>query len=193
MYMALNRSMKRALGALEACASSTGRCRWYCRLKALGLRSIMLTGDNTRTVDAIAIELGTAAKAELLPDDSLAEISALKEYGVVAMVGDGINDAPALASASVGIAMGGGTDIALETADAALLKNRVAGVAELIELSRMTLANIWQNITLALGLKAIFLITTLTGVTTLWITILVDTGATLLVTINALRLLRSQR
>ena len=98
--------------------------------------------------------------------------------------------AAARAAASVGIAMGGGTDVALETADAALLKDRVLGVVELIRLSRATLTNIWQNITLALGLKGIFLVTTLFGVTTLWMAILADTGATVLVTANALRLLR---
>src|SRR5690606_25825163 len=150
----------------------------------------MLTGDNARTAAAIAGNLGLEAKAELLPDAKLAEIGALRAHGGIAMVGDGINDAPALAAASVGIAMGGGTDVALETADAALLKNRVTGVAELVELSRATLGNIWQNIALALGLKAVFLITTLTGTTTLWMAILADTGATVLVTINALRLLR---
>ena len=86
--------------------------------------------------------------------------------------------------------MGGGTDVALETADAALLNNRVLGVAELVALSRATLSNIWQNITIALGLKAVFLATTLFGVTSLWMAILADTGATVLVTANALRLLR---
>ena len=151
---------------------------------------VMLTGDHGRTATAIACALGLAAQADLLPDAKLAAIAAMKMQGPIAMVGDGINDAPALAAASVGIAMGGGTDVALETADAALLKNRVTGVAELIALSRATLRNIWQNITLALGLKGVFLVTTLIGVTSLWMAILADTGATVLVTANALRLLR---
>jgi Cd2+/Zn2+-exporting ATPase len=159
-------------------------------LSALGLRSVMLTGDNSRTAAAIAGTLGITVKSELMPDAKLDEIGDLRKAGGVAMVGDGINDAPALAAASVGIAMGGGTDVALETADVALLKNRVSGVAETIALSRSTMGNIWQNIAIALGLKAIFLVTTLTGTTTLWMAILADTGATVLVTANALRLLR---
>lgn len=160
------------------------------RLKTLNISSVMLTGDNARTGRAIAGSLGLDVRAELLPDAKLAMIDSLKQKGPVIMVGDGINDAPALAAASVGVAMGGGTDVALETADVALLKNRVLGVAELIELSRATLANIWQNITIALGLKAIFLGTTIFGATPLWMAILADTGATVLVTANALRLLR---
>lgn len=160
------------------------------KLRALGVRPIMLTGDNARTAAAIGGSLGLEARAELLPDAKLAAIAAYKSEGPIAMVGDGINDAPALAASSVGIAMGGGTDVALETADVALLKNRVTGVAELIALSRATLSNIWQNITLALGLKSVFLVTTLVGATPLWMAILADTGATVLVTANALRLLR---
>jgi Cd2+/Zn2+-exporting ATPase len=160
------------------------------RLKALGVRSIMLTGDNRRTGEAIAAGLGVDVKADLLPNDKLDLIAELKSSGAVGMVGDGINDAPALAAASVGVSMGGGTDVALETADAALLRDRVEGVAELVELSRATLQNIKQNIVIALGLKAVFLVTTLFGFTTLWMAILADTGATVLVTANALRLLR---
>lgn len=163
------------------------------RLASMGVKTVMLTGDNRRTGDAIALALGVSVQAELLPEAKLAAIEALKQDGHVAMVGDGINDAPALATASVGVAMGGGTDVALETADAALLQNRVMGIVNLIDLSRVTLGNIWQNIALALGLKAIFLVTTVLGVTTLWMVILADTGATVLVTMNALRLLRYRR
>jgi Cd2+/Zn2+-exporting ATPase len=159
------------------------------QLKALRVCTLMLTGDNRRTGEAIAHPLGLEARAELLPDAKLQLVSEMKRRGPVAMVGDGINDAPALAAASVGVAMGGGTDVALETADVALLKDRVTGVAELITLSRTTRANIWQNITIALGLKAVFLVTTLMGISSLWMAILADTGATVLVTANALRLL----
>ncbi|WP_424137746.1 heavy metal translocating P-type ATPase [Roseomonas chloroacetimidivorans] len=158
-------------------------------LSTLGIRSVMLTGDNARTGAAIAKGLGLDVKAELLPDDKLREIAALRSAGPVVMVGDGINDAPALAAASVGVAMGGGTDIALETADAAVLKDRVTGVAELVGLSRATMANVKSNVAIAVGLKAVFLVTTLVGITGLWPAILADTGATVLVTLNALRLL----
>ena len=161
-------------------------------LERLGVRSVMLTGDNARTGTAIARDLGLDVRAELLPADKLRAIDELKQGGKVAMVGDGINDAPALAQADVSIAMGGGTDVALETADAALLRESVAGVSDLVQLSRATMRNIRQNVTFALGLKAIFLVTTLLGLTGLWPAILSDTGATVVVTANALRLLRFQ-
>ncbi|ONG55991.1 cadmium-translocating P-type ATPase [Pseudoroseomonas deserti] len=154
-----------------------------------GIGAVMLTGDNPRTGGAIAAGLGLEVKAGLLPADKLREIEALKARGPVVMVGDGINDAPALAAASVGVAMGGGTDVALEAADAALLQQRVTGVAELVALSRATLANVKQNVAVAVGLKLLFVATTLTGTTGLWLAILADTGATVLVTLNALRLL----
>lgn len=161
-------------------------------LSRLGIKSIMLTGDNRRTGSAVAASLGIEARAELLPEDKAEIVKQLENsgQGPVGKVGDGINDAPALAAASVGIAMGGGTDIALETADAALLMNSVMGVADLVKLSRATLTNIRMNIILALGSKAIFLVTTILGFTGMWIAVMADTGATVLVTLNALRLLR---
>ncbi|MGL4590983.1 MAG: heavy metal translocating P-type ATPase, partial [Aestuariivirga sp.] len=158
-------------------------------LKALGISSVMLTGDNARTGAAIAGALGVDHRAELLPDDKVAEIKRLTANARVMMVGDGINDAPALAAASLGVAMGSGTDVALETADAALLRSRVTDVPRMIRLSRATMSNIHVNITIALGLKAVFLVTSVLGYTGLWVAILADTGATVLVTLNALRLL----
>jgi len=162
-------------------------------IKALadaGIRTVMLTGDNQRAAAAIGRQLGIEVRAELLPEDKQRIVGELKLQGFkVAKVGDGINDAPALAAADVGIAMGRGTDVALETADAAVLHGRIADVAGMVNLSKRTMANIRQNIAIALGLKAAFLVTTIIGVTGLWPAILADTGATLIVTINALRLL----
>jgi Zn2+/Cd2+-exporting ATPase len=160
-------------------------------LKARGITPIMLTGDNARTAAAIARTLGVEPRADLLPQDKLRIVNELKAQGqVVAKVGDGINDAPALAAADVGIAMGGGTDVALETADGAVLHGRVLDIARMIALSNATMGNIRQNIAVALGLKAVFLVTTILGITGLWPAILADTGATVLVTANAMRLLR---
>lgn len=161
-------------------------------LKDLGIRTIMLTGDNSRTAKAIGAQLGMDdVRAELLPEDKQKIVGELKSKGlVVGKVGDGINDAPALAAADIGIAMGGGTDVALETADAAVLHGRVRDISRMVTLSKLTMSNIMQNITIALGLKAVFLTTTVMGITGLWPAILADTGATVLVTMNALRLLK---
>lgn len=160
------------------------------QLKALGVGSVILTGDNERTAAAIAGGMGMEFRADMMPEDKLNFIKTMAEGGGVMMIGDGINDAPALKQASVGVAMGSGTDVALETADAAILRDKVTDVPGLIRLSRATMSNIRQNVTIALGLKAVFLVTTVMGMTGLWIAILADTGATVLVTLNALRLLR---
>ena len=159
------------------------------QLRAMGVGAVMLTGDNPRTAAAIAGGLGMGWQAEMMPEDKLEAIRAMGASGGVMMIGDGINDAPALKQATVGVAMGSGTDVALETADAAILRDRVGDVPALIRLARATMGNIRQNVTIALGLKAVFLVTSVLGITGLWIAILADTGATVLVTLNALRLL----
>jgi len=160
------------------------------QLTAMGVTSVILTGDNPRTASAIAGSLGLKFEADMMPEDKLAYIREIGSKGGVMMIGDGINDAPALKQASVGVAMGSGTDVALETADAAILRDRVTDIPATIRLSRAAMANIRQNVTIALGLKAVFLVTSVFGLTGLWIAILADTGATVLVTLNALRLLR---
>ncbi len=159
-------------------------------LRQLNVQGVILTGDNPRAAAAIAGELGLTFKAGLLPADKVTAVTELNGQAPLAMVGDGINDAPAMKASTIGIAMGSGTDVALETADAALTHNRLTGLAQMIGLARATRANIRQNIAIALGLKGIFLVTTLLGITGLWLAVLADTGATVLVTANALRLLR---
>ena len=159
-------------------------------LHQLGVQGVILTGDNPRAAAAIAGELGLDFKAGLLPADKVSAVTELNSHAPLAMIGDGINDAPGMKASTIGIAMGSGTDVALETADAALTHNRLTGLAQMISLARATRANIRQNISIALGLKGIFLVTTLLGITGLWLAVLADTGATVLVTANALRLLR---
>lgn len=159
-------------------------------LHTLGIQGIILTGDNPRAAAAIAGELGLDFRAGLLPADKVTEVTVLNAKAPLAMVGDGINDAPAMKASTIGIAMGSGSDVALETADAALTHNRLTGLAQMLRLARATHANVRQNIAIALGLKGIFLVTTLLGITGLWLAVLADTGATVLVTLNALRLLR---
>ena len=158
--------------------------------------TVMLTGDAEQTAKAIAQQLAiTDVRAELLPENKLQAIKELqKQYGTVAMIGDGVNDAPALAAASVGIAMGGaGTDAALETADIALMGDDLTKLPYTIRLSRKTLKIIKQNITFALGLKLIALLLVIPGWLTLWIAIFADMGATLLVVLNSLRLLKIKK
>ncbi len=164
------------------------------RLHKAGIKkTVMLTGDNKRTAEAIAKQVGVKdVCAELLPEEKLSFMKDLrKEYGHVAMIGDGVNDAPALAAASVGVAMGGaGTDTALETADIALMADDLDKLPYTIQLSRKALKIIKENIIFSLGIKALALILVIPGWLTLWIAIFADMGATLIVTLNSLRLLR---
>ena len=162
-------------------------------LHALGVKTIMLTGDNPHTAEAIATQVGIdEARGNLLPDDKEAVIaSLLSASGQVGMVGDGINDAPALARADIGFAMGAaGTDTAIETADVALMDDDLRKIAVLVRLSRKTAAVLRQNIGLALGIKAIFIGLTFAGQATMWMAVFADMGASLLVVGNGLRLLR---
>ncbi len=166
-------------------------------IHAAGIRKIvMLSGDNTRTAQAIAKQAGIdEAYGDLLPDQKIEKVRELaREHGGVGMIGDGVNDAPALAAATVGFAMGaGGTDTAIETADVALIKDDLLMVAKAIRMGRRTVGVIRFNIIFALSVKAVFLVLALLGETTLWLAVLADTGATLLVVANALRLLRISR
>lgn len=173
--------------------------RWSSRsviheLKELGMNEIvMLTGDNRGTAQAIAAQLGQIDyRAELLPQDKVASIrKLLNQKGGAAMVGDGINDAPALAASTVGIAMGAaGTDTALETADVALMADDLTKLPYAVKLSRKALRIIKQNIAFSLLIKAVFLAMIFTGWSTLWMAVLADTGSSLIVIANGMRLLR---
>ena len=167
------------------------------KLKAMGIEeTIMLTGDHPATANAIAEQVGVSdVRAGLMPEDKLSAIKELQQkHGRVAMVGDGINDAPALAASTIGIAMGGaGTDAALETADIALMADDLEKLPYTIRLSRKTLRIIKENIIFALGLKIIALLLIIPGWLTLWIAIFADMGATLIVILNALRLVKVQK
>jgi Cd2+/Zn2+-exporting ATPase len=162
-------------------------------LHGLGVNTFMLSGDNHATVRAIAGKVGIKdARGEQLPADKLAALESHLGDGLVGMVGDGINDAPALARADIGFAMGAaGTGTAIETADVALMDDDLRKIGEFVRLSRATHSVLVQNIVLALGIKAVFLVLALTGYATLWMAVFADVGASLLVVANGLRLLRA--
>jgi Cd2+/Zn2+-exporting ATPase len=164
-------------------------------LHGLGVKSLMLSGDNSRTAEAIGKQAGIdQIQGDQLPEDKAQAIKRLREEKqIVGMVGDGINDAPALAHADIGIAMGGiGSDAAIETADVVLMDDDLRKVPALIELSRRTRRILGQNITVALGLKLIFLVITLLGFGTMWMAVFADMGASLIVVFNGLRLMTNR-
>ena len=164
------------------------------QLKELGIRVVMISGDHLSSAKRVAHAVGiTEVYAPVLPDQKAHQIEDLKSKNqIVAMVGDGINDAPALAKASIGFAMGSaGTDTAIEAADVALMDDDLRKIPSFVRLSQTTANILYQNITLALGIKAIFLVLTFTGQATMWMAVFADMGASLLVVANGLRLLRS--
>lgn len=163
-------------------------------LRSAGIEHIvMLTGDNRGTAEAIAKETGVdEIHAELLPEDKVTKVEELvARYGAVAMIGDGVNDAPAMGRATVALAMGAiGTDAAIETADIALMSDDLSKLPWLIRHSRRAVGIIRQNIYFALEVKAVFVVLTLFGYSSMWAAVAADSGATLVVVFNALRLLR---
>ncbi|MEB0140276.1 MULTISPECIES: heavy metal translocating P-type ATPase [unclassified Undibacterium] len=159
-------------------------------LHKLGISSLMLTGDNDASAQAISQQAGIRdVRSQLLPEDKLTAIAALAEQGVTGMIGDGINDAPALARAHIGFAMAAGSDTALETADVALMQNDLRKLPEFISISRQTHAVLWQNISFALAVKLLFFVLAFSGHASLWMAVFADTGTSLLVVLNGVRLL----
>lgn len=187
------RAVLGVLGVADTPRKTSVEAVWA--LHALGVRTVMLSGDNQTTAEAIARAVGIDdARGGLLPEDKIAAIDALisvQGEGSVGMAGDGVNDTPALARADIGFAMGAaGTDVALETADVALMRDDLRALPEFIGLSRRTAAILKQNILISLAAKGVFFVLALVGLATLWMAVLADVGATLVVIANGLRVMR---
>ncbi|MCA0177249.1 MAG: heavy metal translocating P-type ATPase [Proteobacteria bacterium] len=183
-----------ALFAVADTTKATSR-QAVAELRTLGVETVMLTGDNLATAQTIAAQVGIQqVRANLLPQDKLEVIKALLANGSVGMVGDGINDGPALSTASVGFGLAAaGTDTAKEAADVLIMNDDLRRVPETIRLSKKTYAVLWQNIALALGIKAVFFVLAVFGSATMWMAVFADMGASLLVVFNGLRLLRGAK
>ena len=164
------------------------------QLEAVGLTPWLLTGDHEAAAQSLAKKVGlTHVAADLLPDDKLAKIEGLQKDGLTAMVGDGINDAPALARSDIGIAMGiRGTDSAIEAAHVAVMDDKISSIATLVRLSHMTHDVLVQNIIFAIGVKVVFALLALSGLATMWMAVFADTGTCLIVVANAMRMLRAK-
>ena len=180
-----------ALFAVADTIKPTSRAA-MAELHALGVKTLMLSGDNPHTAQAIAAQAGIGqAQGNLLPEDKQREIERLSRHGKVGMVGDGINDAPALAQADIGFAMGAaGTDTAIETAGVALMDDDLRKIPAFLRLSRATVRVLRQNIALTLGIKVTFLALACTGHANMWMAVFADVGTSLLVVFNGLRLLK---
>ena len=192
VIMLIDDSQVLALFAVADTVKESSRAA-IAELHQLGVKTVMLTGDNPHTAEAIAQQVGIdEARGNQLPEDKLKAVELFAAQGVVGMVGDGINDAPALARAHIGFAMGAmGTDTAIETADVALMDDDLRKIPTFVRLSQATRSVLVQNIVLALGIKAVFLVLALTGLGTMWMAVFADVGASLLVVANGLRLLRT--
>ena len=192
VIMLIDGSQVLALFAVADTVKESSRAA-IAELHQLGVKTVMLTGDNPHTAEAIAQQVGIdEARGNQLPEDKLKAVELFAAQGVVGMVGDGINDAPALARAHIGFAMGAmGTDTAIETADVALMDDDLRKIPTFVRLSQATRSVLVQNIVLALGIKAVFLVLALTGLGTMWMAVFADVGASLLVVANGLRLLRT--
>jgi heavy metal translocating P-type ATPase len=193
MYVARNESIVGYIGVRDAVRPASSQALAELHAATPSVAAVMLTGDTPQSAARVAEQVGNidAVHAGLLPEQKLAAIEQLRDrYGRVAMVGDGINDAPALARADVGIAMGAGTAQAMETADVVLMQDDLSHVPMALRLARRSRQLVKQNIALSLGLKLAFLALAIPGFTTLWMAVLADVGATMLVTINGMRVLR---
>ena len=162
------------------------------QLKSVGLTPVLLTGDNREAAEHLAASVGiTDVRANLLPEDKLNAIESFQKEGVTAMVGDGINDAPALARSDIGVAMGiRGTDSAIEAAHVAVMDDNIGSIATLVRLSKITHAVLVQHIAFALIIKLVFVLMALAGVATMWMAVFADTGTGLIVVANGMRMLR---
>jgi Cd2+/Zn2+-exporting ATPase len=193
MYVARNDSIVGYIGVHDAVRPASSQALAELHDATPPVAAVMLTGDTPQSAARVAEQVGhiDAVHAGLLPEQKLAAIEQLRDrYGRVAMVGDGINDAPALARADVGIAMGAGTAQAMETADVVLMQDDLSHVPMALRLARRSRQLVKQNIALSLALKLAFVALAIPGLTTLWMAVLADVGATMLVTINGMRVLR---
>ena len=160
-------------------------------LKKMNVATAMLTGDREESARAVAREIGLdEVRAKLLPEEKLTELQKLREkYGAVMFVGDGINDAPVLAGADVGAAMGSGADAAIEAADVVFMTSAVEAIPQSLRIARSTKRISWQNVIFALAVKVAVMILGLCGFASMWAAVFADTGVAMICVLNSVRIL----